>query len=173
MRVWKLVDGVSKPDFCHWSDSIDIQLEATHGFVYPDLVFEKIKRMPTEVTPMLLLKAIEEINIDHKKKLRAEKIIAEGGVPPELSTGSRDPWQEVVLSGSDLINPIDWDFTDKSRWMYTNIRSKLKTELHSKTIGIENKNGFEVYRLIRMSVDAVPENYQFYLDSQFTAMPQI
>ena len=58
VSVWKLPDGVSKPDFRHWIDSIDIQLEAIDGFVYHDLVFEKIKRMPTEVTPMLLLKAI-------------------------------------------------------------------------------------------------------------------
>ena len=80
VSVWKLVDGVSRPDFRNWSDSIDIQLEAIHGFVYPDLVFEKINRMPTEVTPMLLLKAIEEINIDHKKRLRAEKIITRSWV---------------------------------------------------------------------------------------------
>ena len=51
--------------------------------------------------------------------------------------------------------------------------SKLNTELHSKTFGVENKNGLEVYRLICHSVDAVPENYKFYLDSQFTAMPQV
>ena len=39
VSVWKLVDGVTKPDFRHWIDSIDIQLEAIHGFIYPDLVF--------------------------------------------------------------------------------------------------------------------------------------
>ena len=50
VSVWKLPDGVSKPDFRHWIDSIDIQLEAIHGFIYPDLVCEKIKRLPTEVT---------------------------------------------------------------------------------------------------------------------------
>ena len=97
--MWKRPDGVSKPDFRHWIDSIDIQLEAIHGFVYPDLVFERIKRMPTEVTPVMLLKAIDEINIDHKKKLKVERIIAEGSVPPGLSTGQgADPWQDGGLA---------------------------------------------------------------------------
>ena len=77
------------------------------------------------------------------------------------------------MSGSDLIDPCAWDFVEKSWWMYTYLLSKLNTELRSKTFGVENKNGLEVYRLICHSVDAVPENYQFYLDSQFTAMPQI
>ena len=58
VSVWKLPDGVSKPDFRHWIDGIDIQLEVIHGFVYPDLVFEKIKRLPTEVTVASLTQAI-------------------------------------------------------------------------------------------------------------------
>ena len=47
VSVWKLPDGVSKPDFRHWLDSVDIQLEAIHGFIYHDLVSEKIERLPT------------------------------------------------------------------------------------------------------------------------------
>jgi hypothetical protein len=82
VSVWKLVDGVTKPDFRHWIDSVDIQLEAIHGFVYSDLVLGKIKRMTTEVTPALVRKAIDEINFEHKMKLKNDKIVAEGGVPP-------------------------------------------------------------------------------------------
>ena len=36
VSVWKLPDNVSKPDFRHWLDSVDIQMEAIYGFVYPD-----------------------------------------------------------------------------------------------------------------------------------------
>ena len=67
VSVWKLSDGVRKPDLRHWIDSIDIQLEAIHVFVYPDSVFQKIKRLPTEVTAASPLQAITEINIDHEK----------------------------------------------------------------------------------------------------------
>ena len=72
-----------------------------------------------------------------------------------------------------MISPDAWDFTEKSRWMFTYLLSRLTTELHTKTIGVEGKNGLEVYRLICNTVVAVPENYQFYFDSQFTTMPQI
>ena len=57
--------------------------------------------------------------------------------------------------------------------MYTYHMGKLNAELHSKTFGVEHKNGLEVYRLICNTVDAVLENYQFYMDSQFTAISQI
>ena len=51
-------------------DSVDIQLEAIHGFVYPDFVFEKIKRLPIEVTSEALVQVIKEINDEHRKKAR-------------------------------------------------------------------------------------------------------
>ena len=107
VSVWKLVDGVTKPDFCHWIDSIDIPLEAIHGFVYPDLVFERIKRMPAEVTPALLMKAIDEINIEHKRKLKVERILAEGGVPPAPVLPGADPWADGGFVGLVVpLNPI-------------------------------------------------------------------
>ena len=60
--MWKLADGVNKPDFRHWVDSVDLQLEAIHGFAYPDLVLEKIKRLTSEVTEAALMKIIKEID---------------------------------------------------------------------------------------------------------------
>ena len=66
VSAWKLPDNASKLGFRHWLDSVDIQLEAVHGFVYPSLAFEKIKRLPTEVT----VQVIKEINDEHRKKAR-------------------------------------------------------------------------------------------------------
>ena len=119
--MWKLADGVSKPDFRHWLDSVEIQLEAIHGFVYPDFVFEKMKRLPTEVTAASLSQAIAKINVDHKKKLRPARVAAgesEVIAPPGIGANS-DPWHSsnVGLTGADLIDPSSWDFSDKSRWM--------------------------------------------------------
>ena len=71
------------------------------------------------------------------------------------------------------MNPDSWDFDEKSRWMFTYLIAKLNTELHAKIVGIENKNGLEVYWQMCNIVDAVPENYKSFLDSQFTAMPQV
>ena len=50
LSVWKIPENVAKPDFRHWLDTVDIQLEAIHGFQFPDLVLEKIKRATTEAT---------------------------------------------------------------------------------------------------------------------------
>ena len=58
----------------------------------------------------------------------------------------------------DLIDPSNWEFTEKTRWLYTYFLSKLSTELHGKTIGIEGKNGLEMYRQICNIIGAVPEN---------------
>ena len=102
--------------------------------------------MTTEVTPVLLRKAIDEINVEHKMKMKNDKIIAEGGVPPAPGLPGADPWADGGLPGADLIDPFTWEFVDKSRWMYTYLLGKLNTELHSKTFGVENKNGLEVYR---------------------------
>ena len=38
VATWKIPDGVSMPDFRHWADGVDLQLEAVHGFICPDLV---------------------------------------------------------------------------------------------------------------------------------------
>ena len=114
--------------------------------MYPDLVLEKIKRMTTEVTPALLRKVIDEINFEHKVKMKNDKIVAEGGVPPAPGLPGSDPWADGGLPGADLVDPFIWEFVDKSRWMYTYLLSKLNAELQSKTLGVENKNGLEVYR---------------------------
>ena len=45
VSVWQIPVGVSKPDFRHWADNVDLQLEAVHNFVFPDLVLEKVKRI--------------------------------------------------------------------------------------------------------------------------------
>ena len=50
VSAWKLADGVSKPDFRHCADSVDLQLEAVHGFACPGPVLEKVKQLTSEVT---------------------------------------------------------------------------------------------------------------------------
>jgi len=120
VSVWQIPAGVSKPDFRHWADSIDIQLEAVHGFVFPDLVLEKVKRLTSEVTEAALMQIIKNIKDEHKVKEGAKQLAAQG-LPPGLP-GGLDPWATGRLAGSgcaDLIDPASWEFTDKTRWLYT------------------------------------------------------
>ena len=45
----------------------------------------------------------------------------------------------------------EWEFVDKSRYLYTFLMSKLNTDLHGETIGIKDRNGMELYRQIVQS----------------------
>lgn len=143
VSVWKLADMVFKPYCKNWQDGVDLQSAAIHGFVYPDLVLAKVKRLTTEVTPESLRAVIDEINQEH-----ADKAGPPG--PPGISS-ELNHWKRT------LIDPAKWDFI----------------EMHTKTISIENKNGLEMYRPICNIIDAVSETYHFHLNSKLIAMPQI
>ena len=103
VSVWKVSDNVSKPDFRHWLDSVDLQLEAIHGFVCPDLVLDKVKRLPTEVTAQAPENIIVDSNAEHKKKISSDAPPGIDAAPPRADTlGSLDwgagPAQELYLS---------------------------------------------------------------------------
>ena len=55
----------------------------------------------------------------------------------------------------------DWNFEEKSRFLYTLMLSKLNTELHGKMLGIEKRNGFELDRQIVRAVSEIPDNAKF------------
>ena len=43
---------------------------------------------------------------------------------------------------------------------------ELNTDLHTKTFGFDNRNGFELYRLVCQLVDAIPENAASHLNNE-------
>jgi len=122
VSVWQIPAGVSKPDFRHWADSVDLQLEAVHNFVFPDLVLEKVKRLTSEVTEASLGQIIATINEEHKKQEGAKQLAANGD-PPGLP--GTDPWTVGRLAGHmcpDLIPPESWEFTEKTLALYVFLR---------------------------------------------------
>ena len=48
--------------------------------------------------------------------------------------------------------------------------TKLNTDLHGKIIGIEGRNGLELYRQIVQSVDQIPENAKFLMGADLSSM---
>ena len=70
VSVWKLQDNVTKLDFRLWLDAIDLELEAIHGFAYPDLVLMKVKRFPTEILEAALSAITKTNNKEHSQKER-------------------------------------------------------------------------------------------------------
>ena len=60
--------------------------------------------------------------------------------------------------------PVDsgmWNFEEKSRFIYAWLLTKINTEMHEKTLAITHNSGFELYRAIYNSVDAMPQNLEF------------
>ena len=67
----------------------------------------------------------------------------------------------------DAVNGVDTDvdykFWEKALFLNSYLVCKLNTDLHSKTFGLDSKNGFELYRLICQLIDAIPDNAKFHL----------
>jgi hypothetical protein len=60
----------------------------------------------------------------------------------------------------------DYKFLDMTMFLNSYLICKLNTDLHTKTFGLENKNGFELYRVVCQLVDAIPENAAFHLNNE-------
>ena len=42
--MWKLPEEVSKIQFRHWINAVDLQLQAVHGWRHADIILNRIKR---------------------------------------------------------------------------------------------------------------------------------
>ena len=47
-------------------------------------------------------------------------------------------------------------FSEKSKFLYAFLINQLKIDLHDRLIGIEGKNGYDVYRQVAQILDSVP-----------------
>ena len=66
LAVWKLADKVSKLDFRHWVDAVDINLECIYGLNNPEVMLDLVRREETEITKDSLERIIRkacEINL--------------------------------------------------------------------------------------------------------------
>ena len=145
---------MSKPEFRHWVDTIDTSFDAALGFKYPEVVFDKVKRSEVDVneTNWKLIIAMANAHIPANKAIDKEVEDRAKGKGPEGFSGGADPWS----SKQDILQ--DWDFEEKSRFLQNFLRSNLNAELYSKTLSIEGRNGFELYRQVVRAVDEIPEN---------------
>ena len=131
VSVWKLSGNVSKPDFRHRLDSIDLQLVAIHSFSCPDLVLEKVNRLSTEVTSAALFQIIEEVDEEHRKNIAAAA--ATGGLATPPGMPGIDPWH-VGLGKVQLYQEL-YEFTDRNGTLPRNpdgcTRTRLEHEIRN------------------------------------------
>ena len=142
--VWKLLEALDRCRLRHWIQAVDSQLEVIHKFKCAGQVLDQIKRSKVEVTPKVLETSVETANFAHE---------GVGGSP-----------------GIDIAT--DWEYKDKSLLLYAYFINTLNVFLYDKTVGIADKNGFELYWQICQLVDAVPENAIFHTGAGLSAMVQ-
>ena len=156
LSVWKLPDQVTKQEFRHWLDTIDTNLDAAQHFHYPEIVLDKVKRFESEINSASWMTIVASADEDIPENKKIDAMIASGRERgSEGFSGGADSWHTRKSIAAD------WGFVKKSRFLYTFLLSKLNTELHGKTIGIEGWNGFELYRQVVQAIDKIPENAKF------------
>ena len=79
-----------------------------------------------------------------------------------------DAFDVIITSAAEnsagKVQHSQWDFDEKSRFLYNYLLGKLNRKLYSLIVSVENQNGFEVFRIINAEMDAIPENAKFQLD---------
>ena len=54
--------------------------------------------------------------------------------------------------------------------MWTYFLPKLNTDLYGRSVGIEQRNGIELYRIIVKAIDELPENAMFLMGAEMSQM---
>ena len=91
-----------------------------------------------------------------------------------LATASIDIRKSLVEMGispdAPLTEEFDYPFYQRTTFLNAYLISKLNTSLHHKTVGVEHRNVFEIYRQICQMIDAVPENAEFHMANELTTL---
>ena len=64
VAAWKLPEDVTKVQYRHWVNAIDIQLEASHDWTCPDYILIRPKRSLDEETVKVFERCLAEAAVD-------------------------------------------------------------------------------------------------------------
>ena len=134
VAVGKLCEDLTKIQYRHWSNAVDIQLEAVHAWSCADYILNRAKRCADPMTPETFARCLDEATVDI----------------------SSDP--DIDMLAPD---PSEHPFAERTRFLYAYLMGKWSADLYDRVASIESKNGFEVYRQIPQMIDAVPANAEF------------
>ena len=144
VAVGKLPENLDKSGFRHWIQAVDLQPEVIHRFRYTEQVLDQIKRSKVEIAATVLVACLETVNL---------------GIDSRIDSMGFD-------------TTTDWEYKDKSLFLYAYFINKINVDLYDKMAGIADKNGFELYRQIFQLADAVPGNAMFHMSAELSAMVQ-
>ena len=64
MAVWKLPEDVTKVQYRHWPNAVDIQFEAVHGWSCSDYILNRVKSCPDPMTAETFGRCLAEASVD-------------------------------------------------------------------------------------------------------------
>ena len=64
VAVWKLPDDVSKVQFRHWANAVDLQLEAVHGWRHADIILNRVKRSEDPIDADVFERCLHEAGVE-------------------------------------------------------------------------------------------------------------
>ena len=134
LSVWKLEDNVEKLKFRHWVEAVENNLEQLQGWDRASEVLDRVRRKETEIDQNALNEIIDEA------------------------------YDAVEAAGESRMDRSAYEFVSASRMLHTFLLNKINADMHERTTMIENKNGFELYRVIYQSVDPIASNALFACD---------
>ena len=150
LAPWKLPEDLDKTAFRHWIDTVEMSLELLHGWKIPNLVLNHVRRAKVAIDTEVLTDCIQKANGDLEKMQSDMKIEHQ--------------------SEDEVDQLMDYPFQERTTFLNAFLVGKLNSNLHDKTVGVEHRNGFELYRQICQIVDAVPENASFHMKNEITGL---
>ena len=115
----------------------------------------EIRRSAVEIT----FESFESCVVTANKKI--ETSLVSLGISGDSLNGVSTTGTSFGVAGS-----ADYEYLDKTMFLNSCLICKLNTDLHTKTLGLDNQNGFELYRQICQLVDSIPEDAAFHLSNE-------
>ena len=115
----------------------------------------EIRRSAVEIT----LESFESCVVTANKKI--ETSFVSMGISGEALNG-------VSTTGTSfgVVGSADYEYLDKTMFLNSYLICISNTDLHTKTFGLDNQNGFELYRQICQLVGSIPEDAAFHLSNE-------
>ena len=144
IAVWKLPEELEKSSFRHRVVAVDMQLKMVHDFKHASFVLGQVRRSKVAID-----KPVFEIMLS-TASVEIQKSQFEMGITPE----------------SAVTEEFQYPLHRRTTFFNADLIGKLHTSLHDNTLGVEHRNGFEIYWRIYPMTDAVPKHVEFHMTNE-------
>ena len=96
VAVWKLPEDLTNVQYRHWSNAVDIQLEAVHGWSCSDYILNLVKRCPDPMNAETFARCLTEASVDISSDPDVEQLSPD---PSEYPFRRACPFSICIFNG--------------------------------------------------------------------------